>query len=259
VSVSSFQRYVAIGDSQTEGLHDYANDGHPRGWADRFAEQLAQSNPEMLYANLAVRGKRVSEICRDQLHVALDLSPDLATVVGGVNDVLRPGVEVADVVRDLDTMYAALTDSGCTVIGCTFPLPSVGLTKRVAPRLQSLNAAIRAAATRRGALVVDLEGIPMASDLRLWDADRIHLNPDGHRRLAGAFEATLRGGSDARWREALPPAPDRSTPERVLHEAAWIARYLLPKIVRLARGRSSGDGRIPKRPHLTRVSSTPTD
>ena len=35
------ERYVAIGDSQTEGLHDYYDDGELRGWADRFAGSLA--------------------------------------------------------------------------------------------------------------------------------------------------------------------------------------------------------------------------
>ena len=87
------KRYVAIGDSQTEGLHDYHASGEPRGWADRFAERLAVDHPGLLYANLAVRGKRVREIREVQLGPALDMRPDLATVVGGINDVLQPGAD----------------------------------------------------------------------------------------------------------------------------------------------------------------------
>ena len=88
------RRYVAIGDSQTEGLNDFGDDGQPRGWADRFAESLSGRQPGLLYANLAVRGKRTAEIRRDQLDAALALAPDLVTVVSGVNDVVRPSTHV---------------------------------------------------------------------------------------------------------------------------------------------------------------------
>ena len=35
-----FRRYVAIGDSTTEGLEDPDGQGGYRGWANRFAEHL---------------------------------------------------------------------------------------------------------------------------------------------------------------------------------------------------------------------------
>ncbi len=34
-----WERYVAVGDSFTEGIGDIGPDGVPRGWADRFAEE----------------------------------------------------------------------------------------------------------------------------------------------------------------------------------------------------------------------------
>ena len=138
-----FKRYVAIGDSQTEGLHDYHPDGTLRGWADRFAEGLAAENPELLYANLAVRGKRTAQIRTAQLDVGLALEPDLVTVVSGVNDVVRPSVDLEGVASDLEAMYSAFSATGAVVMGCTFPLPEVGLTRRIAPRLSQLNAHIR--------------------------------------------------------------------------------------------------------------------
>ena len=50
----AFLRYVAIGDSTTEGLEDPYPDGSGyRGWADRLAERMAQASPGLLYANLA--------------------------------------------------------------------------------------------------------------------------------------------------------------------------------------------------------------
>ncbi|MCP5045164.1 MAG: SGNH/GDSL hydrolase family protein [bacterium] len=254
--VTELERYVAIGDSQTEGLHDYHRDGQPRGWADRFAEHLSASHPELLYANLAVRGKRTGEVRHEQLGVALSLSPDLATVVSGVNDVVRPSADVDGVASDIEAMYAELAGSGCLVMGCTFPLPRTGLTRKVAPRLQALNSAIRAAARRQDVLLVELEEVEQASDLRLWSADRIHLNPDGHERLAAAFDATFRGNADEKWMEPLPPAPAATSARQAASEAMWIARFLVPKMIRMLCGRSSGDGQTAKRPRLRRLDET---
>ncbi len=247
-------RYVALGDSQTEGLWDYHADGRLRGWADRFAERLAEANPGLRYANLAVRGRRTREIRDEQLEAALALAPDLATVVSGVNDVLRPGADVEEVAADLEGMWAALTSAGCRVMGCTFPLPTTGLTRRLAPRLEALNVALRKAAERQRVLLVEVEDIPSAADLRLWSADRIHLNPDGHRLLAAAFEGTLRGAEEGSWREPLPPAPPASRARAAASEALWLARFVVPKVARMVRGRSSGDGRTAKRPALEPIA-----
>ncbi len=54
-----WRRYVAIGDSFTEGIGDPepGSPGGHRGWADRVAEVLAAVRPDFAYANLAVRGK----------------------------------------------------------------------------------------------------------------------------------------------------------------------------------------------------------
>jgi lysophospholipase L1-like esterase len=83
-----FQRYVALGDSQTEGMNDLDAHGGIRGWADRFAVYLAESNPDLLYANLAIRGRRTKRVRADQLDPALALNPDLVSVMAGANDVL---------------------------------------------------------------------------------------------------------------------------------------------------------------------------
>lgn len=250
MSAAGICRYVAVGDSQTEGLHDYHQDGRLRGWADRFAERLAARHPDLLYANLAVRGKRTAEILRDQLEPALALMPDLVTVVAGVNDAVRPGTDLDEVGNDLEAMYRAFAAAGCTVMSCTFPLPAIGLTRRAAPRFAALNRLIRAVAERRGVLLVELEDVPVASDPRLWSPDRIHLNPDGHSGLAAAFEATLRGEAVAEWMPSLPPLEEPARARQWMSEAAWLARFVAPKIVRMIRGRSSGDGRSAKRPEL---------
>ena len=87
--VSLFRRYVAIGDSSTEGLEDPDGHGGYRGWADRLAQHIADGQPEPLeYANLAVRGLKLHEIRTSQFDRAIALEPDLMTIFGGVNDVI---------------------------------------------------------------------------------------------------------------------------------------------------------------------------
>jgi lysophospholipase L1-like esterase len=120
--VGPFRRYVAVGDSQTEGLDDRYPDGTPRGWADRLAETLAATtSPGLQYANLAVRGCRASDVRHQQLPDALAMEPDLATVAVGMNDVLRHDFDLDACVRDVEETIARLRETGCTVLSMTFP------------------------------------------------------------------------------------------------------------------------------------------
>jgi len=85
-----FERYVAIGDSTTEGLDDPDGQGGYRGWANRLAERIAAEQGSLLYANLGIRGRTTRQILDEQLAPAVAMRPDLATVVSGTNDLMRP-------------------------------------------------------------------------------------------------------------------------------------------------------------------------
>ena len=86
--VAPFSRYVAIGDSSTEGLDDPDGRGGYHGWANRLATRVAsaQSSP-LLYANLAIRGRSTRRIRDEQLGPAVAMRPDLVTLFTGTNDV----------------------------------------------------------------------------------------------------------------------------------------------------------------------------
>jgi GDSL-like Lipase/Acylhydrolase family len=87
--VRTFSRYVAIGDSSTEGLEDPDGKGGYRGWADRLAEIIANAQAEPLdYANLGVRSLHLREIRTTQFAAAMRMQPDLFSVFGGANDML---------------------------------------------------------------------------------------------------------------------------------------------------------------------------
>src|SRR5687767_7922898 len=119
-----FSRYVAIGDSSTEGLDDPDGAGGYRGWANRLAEQIAAAQGSLLYANLGVRGRRVRQVLEQQLAPALAMRPDLVTVFAGTNDAVSRRFELERVAADLATIQHALIAAGATVL--TFTLPDLG-------------------------------------------------------------------------------------------------------------------------------------
>lgn len=258
------ERYVAIGDSSTEGLDDPAGDGTFRGWANRLAEQIAASQIRqtgrsgLLYANLGVRGKKTREIRDQQLAPALALRPDLVTLFSGTNDIVSRRFDLAAVAADLEEMMGAVAASGAVLLTFTMPdlAPVMPIARRLAPRLEALNAAIRNAAASSSALLVDFAEHAVASDPRLWSPDRLHANTAGHARIAAALADALGlPGADESWRSPLPPAAPRSVARRLGDELVWGRDYLLPWLFRHSLGRSSGDRRQPKRPELTPIEA----
>lgn len=254
----AFARYVALGDSTTEGLDDlYPGGGdEPRGWADRLAEQIAAIDPGLRYANLAIRGRKVAQIHSEQLEPALAMAPDLASVVGGLNDILRPSVDVAAVGGELEAMVSALRAAGAEVLVMTYPDPTKVITvagSRVRDRVGALNREIRRIGSTHGARLIELEREGVAHPA-LWSPDRLHANSLGHERIAAAAaEALELPGATAIWTEPLPPAAVKPRLARAAEDAAWTARHLAPWILRRVRGRSSGDGRSAKRPEALPV------
>jgi len=251
----TYRTYVALGDSQTEGLNDGDEASGYRGWADRLAEHLALAQPELRYANLAVRGKLAAQIRAGQLNPALALRPDLATVMAGMNDLVRPRFDPAAVAGELETMFAALTDAGTQVL--TFTFPDFGaiapLARGLRPRLVDFNERIRVAAARHGVLVVDSDTFEVTVDPRLWSADRIHATPLGHARMAAAAAHTLGLAVGEDWSRPLPPAPALPWWRTAAAEVGWAGSFLGPWAMRRLRGRSSGDGRVAKQPTLQPV------
>jgi lysophospholipase L1-like esterase len=255
--VQKFRRYVAIGDSTTEGLEDPYPSGGYRGWADRLAEHVAEAQEEPLeYANLAVRGLRLAEIRASQLDRALALEPDLMTIVGGVNDVIGLGRTSASMRADLATMFSRARAQDVTVLTFTMPDPTPvnPLGRRTREAMFALNDIIRAEAERYGVAVVDFQRYPVAEDPRLWHEDRLHINSLGHERVAAALA----------WRLGLPgmdgwsqPLEEESLPrrarERLVGDLTWAVRYLAPWLGRGIAGIPHSRGISAKRPVPTVV------
>jgi lysophospholipase L1-like esterase len=256
-----FERYVAVGDSTTEGLDDPDGAGGFRGWADRLAERLArEQGGRLLYANLAVRGRVARQIREEQLERALALRPDLATVVAGMNDLVRPRFEAGPVAQDVEIMQRALLAGGATVL--TFTLPDlkavIPLARPLASRTRALNEALRRVSAQTGAILFDLGSHPLVSDPRLWSPDRFHANALGHARIAAALAHAIGlPGVDDPWMSPTAETLAGRPAFELAAELSWWRRFFLPWLWRHLRGRSSGDGRQAKRPTLQPVELAP--
>ena len=252
-SVMSFRRYVAIGDSSTEGLEDPDDAGGYRGWADRLAQHIADAQAEPLeYANLAVRGLRMREIRIRQLEHALAMGPDLITVFGGMNDVLAPRIDFDALRAEHVIVFSAARRDGCTVATFTMPDPAAinPLAVRLRERVAALNKIIRSEADRFGVLVMDFGAYPVAEDPRLWFEDRLHGNTLGHTVVAAALAWRLGlAGFDETWAQPLDGEMiTRSPRERLTGDMDWALHYFVPWLGKGLRRLPRGRGIDPKRP-----------
>ncbi|HTA00994.1 MAG TPA: SGNH/GDSL hydrolase family protein [Streptosporangiaceae bacterium] len=253
LSVGSF---VALGDSFTEGVGDPYPDGTYRGWSDRFATRLAVCAPGLRYANLAIRGKVLSQVVDEQVPVAVTLAPDLVSVAAGGNDLLRPRVDPDALAATFERAVADLRAAGSQVMLFTgFDPGGFPLIRLIRGKAAAFNAQLREVARKHDCLHVDLWSMRVLADPREWCEDRLHLAPDGHRRVAlrACEVAGLPVAED--WREPL--APDPVAPPRWLsarrQDVQWARTYAAPWLHRRLRGVSSGDGMAPKRPELQQL------
>ena len=253
---SRFERYVAIGDSSTEGLDDPDGHGGYRGWSQRLAERLATEQGSLLYANLGVRGRTTRQIRDGQLDRAIAMRPDLVTLFSGTNDVVRPGFDAAGMAEDIVHMQRALAAAGATVATFTLPdlTPLMPIARLIAPRIRALNNGVRRACAETGTRLVDFAAFPVATDARLWSDDRIHANAAGHARIAEALaEALGLPGSDAAWQQPLPVESRRSWGRTIAGEIAWMRGHALPWIWRGLGGPPGGKELRCKRPELAPI------
>ncbi len=249
-------RYVAVGDSFTEGVGDPGPDGVFVGWADRFAALLADRRADrggdLAYANLAVRGLTTRQILETQLAPAIELQPDLVSVVTGMNDLIRPRIDFRQCTADLDKLIGGLAATGATVVTATLPTPGQGtplptpLRRQLVKRLNLWNAFTRKIAATHDGLCLDL-AVMMPPGIGGWSEDRLHPGPDGHRAAAEACIGLLDGNPPRRLAvtEIVAEIPDDP---RIADQLRWARQFLVPWMKRRLRRRSSGAGIVAKLP-----------
>lgn len=247
-----WQRYVALGDSFTEGIGDPdpSRPGYHRGWADRIAQELANGTENFAYANLAVRGRLIRQIRDEQIAPALELKPDLITLCAGGNDVIRPGSDPDETARVLDTMVQLLATTGATIV--LFNGPDVRDTPvmgSIRGKVAIFNENVRTVAARYDAVVADMWSLRELTAKEMWDEDRLHFSALGHHTIARMVLDTLNVPHDLDPVQPQPPV-ERSWREARVDDVVWARHHLFPWVLRRLRGRSSGDNITAKRPNI---------
>lgn len=251
-----WRRYVALGDSFTEGVGDPdpAAPNGLRGWADRVAEVLGSQVEDFAYANLAVRGKLIRQIMDEQIDAALALKPDLITFCAGGNDVIRPGTDPDLITELFDDAVARLSSEGATLV--VFTGIDVNFTPVFRPfrgKIAVYNENVRAVAERYDAIVADQWALKTIQDPRFFAEDRLHMNALGHHEVARMVLRTLNVPNDL---VPMQPGPVASTTWRAARaeDLSWAREHLVPWVLRRVRHQSSGDLIQPKRPEPAPVT-----
>ena len=254
-----FQNFIVLGDSFSEGMTDELVNGNYRGWADRVADVMASQVDGFRYANLAVRGKLINQVVSDQVPVALTLiEPNtLVSFHAGANDVIRPNYDAAKTLpayaRAVRDLAAQLAKFEAKLMLFTVQ-ESARATSRTGAiwneRFKDFNKQVRELADEVGAILNEANDGRYPNDVRFLAFDRLHLNPEGHHRVAQGVLENLGLPFDDSYKIPLPPAKQELFLKRKAIGALWVITFMIPWIIRRLRGKSSGDGRQPKYPSL---------
>lgn len=246
-------RYVALGDSFTEGVGDWdpQSPNGVRGWADRVAEQLVLADPSWGYANLAIRGRKMRQILSEQVDAALALNPTLVTIYAGANDILRPSIDLDALLAEYDAGIARLRNSGAAVVLFTgFDSSKSAVFGKTRGRTAIYNELVREIADRHDAEVADYWRMREFQNWGYWDVDRMHMAAAGHTLMAVRVLEVLKSAHSIELPE-LEARPAASRLVQLRKDALWARDYLGPWVGRRLRRQSSGDAFTAKYPELT--------
>ena len=248
-------RFVAIGDSFTEGVGDPLPDGGERGWADLVAQGWADASGETIqYANLAIRGKLAWPIVDEQLEFALSLHPTHLSFNGGGNDMLRPRADLEHVADAFSRVLRRCDDEGVTVIllsgaNPSGQLPMGDLVQRRGDQLST--AVLRRIEDRPDVIrALNWPDRELAKGM-YWSEDRLHMNASGHHRVAARVLDALGLTPPENW--WTPANPAQPGPAGLAYYREFVGPWVRRRVTRT----SSGDGRTAKYPvWVERIPST---
>ena len=249
------RRYVALGDSFTEGVGDPSKvlPNGVRGWADRVAEKLAKAQPGWEYANLAVRSKRLRHIIDEQLQPALAMEPTLVTLYAGGNDILDFGTDMDALLKDYELLVAQLSATGATVVLFTgFDVKVSAVLEPFKKRNTLYNQRVREIAAKYGAVLVDYWCFDAYKDPRMWAPDRLHMSKAGHKYLAAQVLDHLDIPHKIEPKAWGPPSR-LTLREWERRQRRWVNDWVVPLFGRKLRGITLGDSLQARWPQPVKV------
>jgi lysophospholipase L1-like esterase len=228
-----YVRFAALGDSATCGLGDAGVSGDWRGWARILADAIGQDH-DVSFCNVAVSGSTVARVREQQLPVALDHRPHLASLIVGLNDTMRSTWDADALRADLLDCADRLAQGGALLLTARFHdhsrilrLPRL-LARPLRSRIDALNDVYDEIQYLYGGLQLDLAAHPGINDREFWSIDRLHPSELGHRTLAHEFAALL---NDAGL-TFEPPDLDLDGGLSALHQLRWLAAEGAPWLTR---------------------------
>ncbi|MGO2684429.1 MAG: SGNH/GDSL hydrolase family protein [Microbacterium sp.] len=238
-------RFVAIGDSFTEGVGDEMPDGRARGWADIAAQGWADAAGHPIqYANFAIRGKLAWPIVEEQLEPALALGPTHLSFNGGGNDMLRPRTDVEHIADTFSRVLRRCDEQGVTLIllSGANPAGQLPLGSLIQRRGDELSAAVMRRVAKRPDVIRALNWPDRElSTGAYWSDDRLHMNANGHHRVAARVLHALGYEPPVEW---WSPATGAVGPSGLAYYRQHVGPWVRRRITRT----SSGDGRTAKHP-----------
>jgi len=114
-----------------------------------------------------------------QLERALELKPDLVTIMAGSNDfkLSEPAVLAPVLIEGIQRLQAA----GAKVMIATTIRPAhLRFFKSLLPRADRMSRMISAVAQQTGAQIIDVHGITDFVQLAYWCEDMVHFSGHGH-------------------------------------------------------------------------------
>ncbi|MFI9257677.1 SGNH/GDSL hydrolase family protein [Streptomyces sioyaensis] len=256
-------RFVALGDSLTEGLGDPVADGGWRGWAALLAGALGERPGGVELVNLACSGAQTADVAERQLPLARELRPRFASLIVGANDTLRAAFAIERVTAALDRAHGALSADGAVVLTACLPDPGrmLGLpgplARPLARRMHAVNTVVHAVSARYQGVHLHLADHRWVAERASWSVDRLHPSERGHRLLARGFHAALAaaglpvGPPPELTLDGPPPTRAGSAVWMATRGTRWVADRctdLLPGLLALAlqecRHGVAGSGRL---------------
>lgn len=216
-------RFVALGDSLTEGIGDQVGEGW-RGWAAVLADSLAPEGRSVEFTNLAYSGALTAELTTCQLPEAIALRPQLAAVVVGGNDTLRTGFDIRRATLELDATMGELSGHGARLLTACLPDPGTllrlpaPLARPLARRMRAVNTVVHALTERHRAVHLHIAELPWQAERRLLSVDRLHPSAEGHHLIARRFHDLL---AEAGHPLGPPPAAEPAEPPPSLAADLW--------------------------------------
>lgn len=186
---------VALGDSSVFGVGDHGQEipsvGY--GWTGRLAHDLQAKR----FVNVAKNGARARHLPQSQLPAALALSPDIALICIGTNDVLRGDFSPKEIQEHLREICSTLASTGSLVILLGLPDPirtapgPMALRKILSDRVIKINRILNEVAEDGLAVVVPTWESKIAHERKMWHVDRMHPSALGHQHIADLVRRNL--------------------------------------------------------------------